>query len=206
LNTVEPGQVVMPFYLVCDVSYSMRGDIGELNRGVRLLRTAMLADPVVDDIARICVLSFSDTAQVLVPMAELSDARIPRLAEGGRTNYGAAFHELARVIEEDSANLTSQGGQLHRPLAFFITDGTPTDNAWHKTFLRTLAVGRRPVFVPFGFRKAPEAVLRQLAYPPEWGNWYHATTTPIEQALAAIVEIITRTVIGSGPVAWPGRS
>jgi uncharacterized protein YegL len=212
---VYPGQVVMPFYLLCDVSYSMRGDMAELNDGVRRLKGAMLADPVVDDVARFCILSFSDRARVVVPMTQLSTARIPRLTEGGGTNYGAAFHELARAIDDDSTSLTRQGGKLHRPWAFFITDGAPSDETWHQTFTSTLTdrpgdnrhvVSKYPVFVPFGFRKAPEAVLRQLAYPPEWGKWYHAGTTSVEQALTGILRIITQMVIMPGRVAWPESS
>ena len=35
---VNQGQLVMPFYLICDVSDSMSQDMGALNDGVRRLR------------------------------------------------------------------------------------------------------------------------------------------------------------------------
>jgi|HubBroStandDraft_1064217.scaffolds.fasta_scaffold14825_2 uncharacterized protein YegL len=204
-RTADSGQLVMPFYLICDVSYSMRGDMRELNDGVRRLRTAILADPVVDDIAQICLMSFSDDAKVLMPMAKMSEVRLPRLAEEGGTNYGAAFRELARAIEHDGANLTRHGYQVYRPCALFLTDGKPTDRTWHETFTRTLTYDHQtgqgmkthPIFAPFGFRNAPEEVLKQLAYPPEKGKWYHARTTSVEQALAGILHIIMQTVIMS---------
>jgi uncharacterized protein YegL len=65
---VEQGQLVMPFYLICDVSYSMSQDMGSLNDGVRRLRRAIVAEPVVDDVAQVCVMSFSDTARIVMPM------------------------------------------------------------------------------------------------------------------------------------------
>ena len=42
---VERGQMVMPFYLICDVSYSMSGDMAALNDGVQKLRQSIVAEP-----------------------------------------------------------------------------------------------------------------------------------------------------------------
>ena len=38
------GQVVMPFYIICDVSGSMAGDIDALNEGVVELRVPLIAE------------------------------------------------------------------------------------------------------------------------------------------------------------------
>ena len=64
---VEPGQIVMPFYLICDVSGSMTATC-ELNEGVKRLRRAIVAEPVVDDVARIGIMTFSDAAKVVMPI------------------------------------------------------------------------------------------------------------------------------------------
>jgi len=48
----EEGQIIMPFYLICDVSSSMTGDMPTLNEGIRRLRRAIVAQPQVDDVAR----------------------------------------------------------------------------------------------------------------------------------------------------------
>ena len=60
----EQGQLVMPFYLVCDVSYSMTNDMVALNEGVRRLRRAIVSEPVVDDVAQIRTTTLSDIAKV----------------------------------------------------------------------------------------------------------------------------------------------
>ncbi|WP_433227980.1 vWA domain-containing protein [Actinomadura formosensis] len=203
---VEEGQIVMPFYLICDVSYSMTNDMPALNDGVKRLRRAIVAESVVDDVAQICVMTFSNDAKVVVPLSQMSETAIPELAVEGGTNYGSAFRELARVIEDDRAKLKAQGYRVFRPCAFFLTDGEPLDRDWYQTFSSALhyspktgaGMKAHPIFVPFGFRDAPEDVLRKLAYPPEKGKWYQARTSGVEEALKGILDVIMKTVITSG--------
>lgn len=210
---VEVGQLVMPFYLICDVSGSMYDDMAALNEGVERLRRAIVRQPVVDDVAQICIMSFSDTAKVVMPLSQMSETSVPTLAVEGGTNYSSAFQELARVIEDDREDLKRQGYKIYRPCAFFLTDGQPLDNHWQRTFTSTLTYDKttgtgmrsHPIFVPFGFRDAPEDVLRKLAYPRDRGKWYHARNTGIEQALAGILDIIMNTVISSGLSAGAGQ-
>ena len=109
---VNQGQIVMPFYLLCDASYSMVHDMAALNDGVRRLWGSILAQPVVYDVAQICVMSFSNTTRVLTPMGQVSRENIPEIAvhpdEGG-TDYGAAFTALAQTIRSDVAVLRATG-------------------------------------------------------------------------------------------------
>ena len=210
---VEQGQLVMPFYLICDVSGSMSRDMRALNDGVRRLRRAIVAEPVVDDVAQVCVMSFSDTAKVVMPMGQMSEQEIPEFRVEGGTNYGEAFRTLAQAIGQDTTRLRSDGYKVYRPCAFFLTDGLPGDRDWHQTFTNTLTYDRQtgrgmkahPIFVPFGFREAHEDVLRQLAYPKERGKWYHTKTTDVDQALKGILEIIMNTVVTSGQTAGAGQ-
>ena len=91
-----------------------------LNDAVQRLRRAIVTEPVVDDVAQICIISFSDTAKVLMPMSQMSDSMIPRLAAEGGTNYGEAFRLLAQTIPKDSAAFKSIGYKVYRPCAFFL--------------------------------------------------------------------------------------
>jgi DNA-binding SARP family transcriptional activator/uncharacterized protein YegL len=200
------GQMVMPFYVICDVSYSMSSDIAALNDSIERLRRAIVAQPVVDDVAQICVISFSDRAKVVMPMGQMSETVIPALSVEGGTNYGAAFRRLAQTIILDTASLKDQGYKVHRPCAFFLSDGRPNDHDWLRTFTETLTYDRtsgrgmreHPIFVPFGFRDASAEVLKQLAYPPEYGKWYKARSAPVEHALTSIIDVIMKTVVTSG--------
>lgn len=209
----EQGQLVMPFYLICDVSFSMYREMEALNEGVKRLRRAIVAEPVVDDVAQVCIMTFSDTAKVIVPMGPMSESEIPELEPENATNYGAAFRALAQAIEQDSARLREQGYRIYRPCTFFLTDGLPTDRNWHKTFTNTLTYDQQtgrgmkahPIFVPFGFRDAQEEILGQLAYPPDRATWYHAKSAAIEIVLKGVLDIIMKTVVTSGRSAGAGQ-
>lgn len=203
---VEEGQVVLPFYLLCDVSSSMQGVIAELNASIAKLRRAIIENPVLDDVTQMCIITFSDHAKVLLPMAQMSESALPQLVAEGGTHYGSAFILLARSITEDVAKLKGQGYRVYRPCAFFLTDGEPSDHDWHEIFRGTLTYDAQtghglkahPVFVPFGFRDAHESMLRRLAYPRDRGRWYLAKDAPVESALSGMFQIISRTMITAG--------
>ena len=62
-----------------------------------------------------------------------------------------------------------------------------------------------PVFIPFGFRDAPEHVLRTLAYPVDRGKWFHTKSHDIEEALEGILTVIMKTVVSSGQSVSSGK-
>lgn len=202
----EEGQIVMPFYLVCDVSGSMSRDMQALNEGIRKLRRAIVAQPQVDDVAQLSIITFSTNAQVVLPLGRMSEEQMPTLSAQSTTNYGAAFTLLAQTIQQDIARLKAQKLKVYRPCAYFLTDGLPTDRTWLQTFTSTLTYDQasgsgmkgHPLFIPFGFRDASEDVLNKLAYPPAKGQWFHVKTHNIEDALNNILHMIMNSVISSG--------
>jgi uncharacterized protein YegL len=210
---VEPGQLVMPFYLLCDVSISMTGDMPALNEGIQRLRRAIVSEPAVDDVAHLGILTFSDVGKVVMPLSQVSEHSVPSLTVEGGTNYGAAFTALAHTIAQDNASLKAQGYKVYRPCAFFLSDGAPGDPDWEQTFRATLTydpttgagMKGHPVFVPYGFRNAPEHVLRKLAYPLGMAKWYHSKSAAIEDSLKGILDNIMNTVITSGNSASSGQ-
>jgi uncharacterized protein YegL len=207
------GQIVMPFYLICDVSYSMAYDMAALNDGVKRLRQSIIAEPLVDDVAHIAIMTFSDTAKMVMPLSQMSETSVPTLSVEGGTFYGEAFRELARAIPADAAALKARGYRVFRPAAFFLTDGEPLDHDYWETFKSTLTyngvthVGMKqyPIFIPFGFRDAPEDVLKKLAYPPEKGRWYHIKSHDIGQVIKLVLDVIMKTVVSSGQSSSTGK-
>lgn len=201
----ESGQPVMPFYLVFDVSYSMTNEMNVLNDSLNRLRRAIVSEPSVDDVARISVITFSDDANVVLPLTQLSDAPMPQLAVEGGTCYGAAFTALRTIIEKDSHELKAVGAKVFRPCAFFLTDGEPNDHDWAQVFKDNLTynpatgVGMRahPIFVPFGFRDANPDMMKKLAYPRERGKWFLASSTSPEKAVEGILDLVMRSVLVS---------
>jgi uncharacterized protein YegL len=209
----EAGQIVMPFYLMCDVSLSMAPDMPRLNEGLQRLRRAILAEPLADDVAYIAIAMFSDIAKVVMPLERMSEQQVPTLSPQSGTNYGCAFRLLAETIAQDTADLKARGLKVYRPCVFFLTDGEPLDGDWHQTFTSTLTydsgtkVGMKghPIFVPFGFRQAPEDVLRKLAYPQGKSKWYHARNATVEEALNGMLGIIMQTVVASSRTVSSGQ-
>jgi uncharacterized protein YegL len=200
----EPSKLVMPFYMICDTSDSVHDQIAAMHDGLERLRRSVVAEPVVNDVARFCVISFSDEAKVVAPLGRIS--AVPVLTAGGSAHYGRLFGLLAQRIAQDSQDLKARGYMVYRPCVFFLVASEPTDHDWHDTFMNTLAydyqtgLGMReyPIFVPFGYRQAPESVLRQLAYPPGRVKWYHASNANIEDAMNGVLDVIMHSVVSSG--------
>ncbi|MCB1254258.1 MAG: hypothetical protein M9891_00735 [Austwickia sp.] len=121
---------LLPFYLVCDVSYSMveSGALEECNRILPSLVQALEKDPIICDKVRFGVIDFSDDARVLLPLCDLLEqTSLPNLVGRKNTSYKAAFDLLKAEIERNVTQLKADGYQVHRPAVFFLSDGAPTD-------------------------------------------------------------------------------
>jgi len=119
------------FYVICDRSYSMLGEpMRVLNTELRAMFAYIASDPGVNDRCRVSVSAFSTSAERLVPLSSASDVTIiPEIEASGVTNYGRAFAHLSSIISEDYVAL-EPAHRLLRPVVFFLTDGSPTDESW----------------------------------------------------------------------------
>lgn len=176
--------LVLPFYVIVDVSYSMTmipktaDGVGEAplvagNKIVRAVKETLDEAPILADKVRFSLLDFSDDAQVIIPMCDLMRVQagdIPDLQARGGTSFVAAFSLLKRQIGIDVAQLRADGHKVHRPATFFLTDGEPTDDdvEWKASFtaLTEPMFKERPNFIPFGVAEAKKVILDQLVYPP----------------------------------------
>jgi uncharacterized protein YegL len=158
---------LLPFYLVCDESGSMAGQaIDAINQSLPELHNEIGSNPVVADKTRFCLIGFSDHADVLLPLSDLSTVTaIPKLSAGGGTNYQAAFDTLRNTINTDVKALKAAGNVVYRPAVFFLSDGHPNRNNWqasHQT-LTDANWTSRPNILAFGFGSADENTIRQVA-------------------------------------------
>lgn len=209
--------LVLPFYVIVDVSYSMTivpktvdGVGGEtpLSAGngiVKAVKLALDETPVLADKVRFSLLDFSDDAQVVIPMCDLltvQPADIPELQARGGTSFVAAFNLLKRQIASDVAQLKADGHKVHRPAVFFLTDGEPTDTEqeWKAAFgsLTDDMFKERPNFIPFGVAEAKANILDQLVYPQ--GKMRSFIAKPGEdpaQAITSMAEKLVGSVLAS---------
>jgi hypothetical protein len=202
-----PQRLTMLFYLVCDISGSPKTDLHALNQSLGLMRRALAAEPSVDSIARMCVISFAGSAEIVLPMG--STGRPVPLLKGVTedADYGAAFSLLGKTAKDDLFRFGERNFKVCQPCVFFFTFGVPGDRRWAAAFKRTLTLnpekwsgmGEHPIFIPVGIGDAPQGVLRRLAYPPGKSDWHHASQSKMEDILGAAIK-----AINTLPSATPG--
>ena len=199
----DPKPLVMPFYLVFDVSHSAEPDLRTINQDLRHLRNAIVTEPAVHDVAQICIISFAGSAKIELPMGSVEKPAPPLRAAEGDANYSTAFKLLASTIRRDMRLFFEANYAVFRPCVFFFTAGAPGDRYWVHAFKRALVFNPQkdeglkeyPIFVPVGLRGAPEKVLRQLAYPPTKSRWYSTDEIEPKDVLGQILEILMKTIL-----------
>jgi uncharacterized protein YegL len=203
------GQIVMPFYIICDVSGSMWVDIPALNAGIAQLQRDIMQDPVVDDLAMLSIITFADTARTVVPLSFPTEIQLPTLASGGLTNFGPAFREFHRAFEADRVRLKGGGKRVFRPCVFFLTDGEPTDGDYEQEFAALLGYdpSRRqgnaayPYVTAFGFREATAETMATITYPnfgDKRGRYFLAHQgAKVSDLLKVVAGAIASSVVGS---------
>jgi uncharacterized protein YegL len=157
---------ILPFYIVCDQSYSMTDHIETLNAGLAQLHAAVGTDPVVADKTRLCLIGFAGVATVLQPLCRPSDVvGLADLTTQEATSFGAAFTLLRDTIERDVDALKAQAHRVYRPAVFFLSDGHPTDPAdWPAAFERLVDPEwpARPNIIAFGIGDADAATIDRI--------------------------------------------
>ncbi|MBO0834028.1 MAG: VWA domain-containing protein [Actinobacteria bacterium] len=157
---------IFPVFLLIDVSASMAGGpIEAVNAALPELKTEMLSNPTVGEIARVAVLTFSDEGRTVVPLCDLADADIPEIKVEGGTNFAAGFRELRKAIDSGMASLP-KGTPVYRPVVFFMSDGEHVAaEDWTAAHgqLRDKSWKFAPEIVAFGFGEANREVIRQVA-------------------------------------------
>lgn len=165
----EERYAVFPFYLCLDVSQSMAGDpIARVNDELPRVRANIGQDPAVAEVIRFGIVTFSDTARTVLPLADLAlVSEMPAVAVEGRTSYASAFDHLRRVIESDYHAGRSAGERWYRPAVLFVSDGRPTDTDehWREAHGRLVDPQwrRHPNILAFGFGDAVPDILAAVA-------------------------------------------
>lgn len=204
------GPQVIPFYIVCDTSRSMRGPrIESVNAGLPLLFRTVASDPVIAHKARVAVISFATDAKVELPLSDLSTVvGVPCLTAGGQTNYRKAIEATRSEIEKDVQHLRSAGFSILRPFVYFITDGRPGD-AWRRMrdeWIDKNANKIAPNIMSFGVANADESTLTrmstQYSFVARDGVDPSVALREVMRHIANSV-VMTATAVGEGQVALP---
>jgi uncharacterized protein YegL len=162
----EESYPVFPVFLLIDVSYSMDGaPIDAVNRSLPELKAAVQSDPTVGEIARVSVITFSDNAQLVLPLCDLMYADMPTLGSQNGTNFAEAFRTARAEIESGLRDL-GKGTKFYRPVVFFLSDGehvASEDWTWPLQELTDRNWKFSPEIVTFGFGNAQPQTLSKIA-------------------------------------------
>jgi uncharacterized protein YegL len=163
---LEESHPIFPVFLVVDVSGSMDGTpIDAINDNLPQLKHVVSTDPVVGEIARLGLITFSDSAQLVLPLSDLGYVDIPRLAIGGLTNFEDAFRRTRGELESGISGL-GKGTRFHKPVVFFISDGGHNVGGDWRAALRDLTDSGwkfHPEVVVFGYGAAQQGELTEIA-------------------------------------------
>lgn len=188
----EESFPVFPVFLLVDVSQSMSGaPIEAVNLALPELKQVIQRDPTAGEIARIGVLTFSDSARVVLPLSDLHHVDMPSLSPEGGTNFAAAFRAAKLEIERGIRGI-GKGTRFHKPVAFFVSDGQHMARENWEQELKELtdrSFKFAPEIVTFGFGDANPRVLGQI-------STRHAFMAKTTDPVSAVREIIA-TLIAS---------
>jgi len=158
------GERVLPVWFVIDTSASMFGADADLaGQALSEFHTSALDNPVLSSIIWMGILTFSDRAEVLVPLTSITEIRaVPLLLPGGATFFSPALNLLIEQVRRAKQNLRAMGHAVYRPLIFFVTDGEPLDSGWERDAL----VLREDIgvnLVAVGLKDVSPATLQRLS-------------------------------------------
>jgi len=157
---------IFPVFIAIDVSASMAGGaIEAVNKALPDLQTEMRRNPMVGEIARVSIVTFSDQARTVVPLTDLAYAELPVLMVEGGTNFAAGLRGVRDAIESGLAAL-EKGTPLYRPVVFFMSDGQHTAREdWTSALARLKDRSWKfsPEVVAFGFGEADQDTIRRVA-------------------------------------------
>src|ERR1017187_4211448 len=165
---ISKATPIVPIYLVIDVSYSMIVGITKVNEVIVSTVGLLNAESFAADRVCLSIISFSGGANIDLPLTPVDQIEVlPTLGVEGGTSYGPVLRTLRETAVIDVEHLKQGGYRVARPVAFFLTDGQPSDGSWLVDLKALVDSKYYPTLLAFGIGDADPAVLVQLASRPE---------------------------------------
>ncbi|WP_328756448.1 vWA domain-containing protein [Streptomyces sp. NBC_00271] len=193
-------QRVLPFYLAVDTSTSMyvSGRLDAVQETVVRFTEELLSNPLLGEHIRLGLVTFSDQAELVLPLTDLTELRsLPRLSGHGAAHYGVLFRYLGRVIERDLRVLRAHDTVTFRPFVFLLTAGMPSDSGWEQAFHEFDELTRAQLVVMgVGMEELPPEVLRRLN-PVDAEAWSDVPADVLAARITSVLERYAMSLIAS---------
>ena len=210
MSTTDIGKrTVLPFYIVVDASGSMEGTkIQSVNEALEEMRLKVTTDPFLSSIAWIGIITFSDEAEELIELGDLSRfISIPEIEVVANTNYGEVFDFLRTTIDHDIERLRADGVKAHRPLVFFLSDGQPSFENWEGPVkaIHDKTWSYHPNIIAFGIEDADSSVLLQIST-LDFFMMDESSKVKPSQVISDLIDSVTNTILASTASVQKGMS
>ncbi len=128
----------LPVLLLLDVSGSMTGsNIDELNKAVSTMINEFKKTVAKEISLVMSVITFSNKADVHIPMTPIENIAWHDLKAGGGTNLADALYQAKSMIEDKNV----VPSRAYRPAVILVSDGYPNYN-WEKSMKEFIETGR----------------------------------------------------------------
>ncbi|MFC4608991.1 hypothetical protein ACFO9E_14370 [Streptomyces maoxianensis] len=166
-----PATGLVPVYVVLDASAAAAGCATELANALRSLQTLLANSPDVAAAVRLSVLSYADTAEVLLPLTEVTwQTGIPDLRGGPGCRYAPAFRRLLDLVPLETERLKQQVARVLRPVVFLLAVGEAEDAPqWGDVRAELMRHKYHPHLVACGIGDVRGHTVERLASRPELG-------------------------------------
>ncbi|WP_069171872.1 vWA domain-containing protein [Streptomyces griseus] len=165
-----PAVGLAPVYVVLDTSSATAGCITQLCDSLRSLQTLLANSPDVTSAVRLSVLTFSDTADVRLPLTQVSwQTGVPDLRMGDGCLYEPVFRRLLELVPLETERLKQQASRVNRPTVFFLAAGDPRDGGgWQAAHQQLMRHPYRPNIVACGIGAVDRRTVARIASPAEF--------------------------------------
>lgn len=163
VNDANPDPRVACVVLV-DVSGSMQGQpIAALEKGYAAFTQYLRTDALASKRVEVAVVTFGDTATVLVPLQEARSLRPAGFTASGRTNLAAGLNLALDILEERKAAYKAAGLQYYRPWIMLLTDGRADPGGFDQAVARLNSVEKDRGVTIFAIGAGPHVDWNQLS-------------------------------------------
>ncbi|MFE7509809.1 hypothetical protein ACFU8I_01000 [Streptomyces sp. NPDC057540] len=205
---VRPAAVgLAPVYVVLDTSPAVAGCVTQLRDALRSMQTLLANSPDVTAAVRLSVLTFADTADVRMPLTQVSwQTGVPDLQAGDGCRYEPVFRRLLELVPLETERLKQQATRVNRPTVFFLAAGHPEDGGrWQAARQQLMEHPYRPNIVACGIGAIDGRTVARLASHAEFAVAADPSADLAESA-AQFSMLLQNTVLHLGRSAVAGSS